>query len=79
MAYLQDADICMFDEPSSHLVVKQRLNAATATWDLLAGAELEWSSDVTKEDVEENSMGTRVSISKKVESTHHPDIHADAK
>ena len=79
MACLQDADICMFDEPSSHLDVKQRLNAATATWDLLASAELEWLSDVTEEDVEGNSMGTRVSICKKVELTLHPDTHADAK
>jgi len=37
MVCIQDADIFMFDEPSSYLDVKQRLNAARAIRDLLAG------------------------------------------
>jgi ATP-binding cassette subfamily E protein 1 len=37
MVCIQDADIFMFDEPSSYLDVKQRLNAAKAIRDLLAG------------------------------------------
>ena len=37
MVCIQDADIFMFDEPSSYLDVKQRLNAARAIRDLLQG------------------------------------------
>ena len=37
MVCIQNADIFMFDEPSSYLDVKQRLNAARAIRDLLQG------------------------------------------
>merc|ERR1712088_807667 len=37
MVCIQDADIFMFDEPSSYLDVKQRLNAARVIRDLLQG------------------------------------------
>ena len=36
MVCIQKADIFMFDEPSSYLDVKQRLNAAEAIRDLIA-------------------------------------------
>ena len=39
-------------------------------------SELEWSSDITEEIMEENNMKTRVSVSKKFESTFHPDYPA---
>merc|ERR1711902_428315 len=39
MVCIQDADIFMFDEPSSYLDVKQRLNAALAIRNLMAATK----------------------------------------